>query len=215
MARLRSFVGSAVPAGVASVDRATDPYQRAVYSMLDAIKARTPGLSETLPPLRDVWGDPIKHESGMGKAYDLLSPFATRQPTDSPIDKEIVRLGANVNLPAANVSFGQGASVDLRKTPEIYSRYVELAGNAYKDPAWGLGAKDLLNQIVSGSHPLSPVYNMKSDGPDGMKAEMIKGIMNQYREGAKQQLLSEYPQLQGTVDQKRESVQALKMPVIG
>jgi len=211
----QSLAGSIVPAGVAAADRLQDPYQRQVYSIMDAMKARTPGLSESLPPRRDVWGEPIPHDSGMGKAYDLLSPFPTRNPVDSPIDKEIVRLGANVNMPAAKVSFGQGATVDLRKDPAIYSRYVELAGNAYKDPAWGLGAKDMLNQLVSGTSPLSSIYQMKSDGPDGMKAEMIKGIMNQYREGAKQQLLTEYPQLQGTVDKKRESVQALKMPVIG
>ena len=213
-AQIRSMAGSIVPAGVAAVDRVQDPYQRSVYSMMDAIKARTPGLSETLPPRRDVWGDPIQHASGMGTAYDLLSPFATRQPVDSPIDREIVRLGANVNLPNAKISFGQGASVDLHKDPALYSRYIELAGNGYKDPAWGMGAKDLLNSIVSGNHPLSPIYNMKSDGPDGQKAEMIHGIMNQYREGAKQQLLEENPKLQPIIDQKRASAQALKMPVL-
>jgi len=209
----RSMAGSVVPAGIAAADRLQDPYQRQVYTMMDAIKSRIPGASETLPPRRDVWGDPIKHDSGMGKAYDLLSPFATREPTDSPIDKEIVRLGANVNLPAAKVSYGAGATVDLHKDPALYSRYVELAGNGYKDPAWGLGAKDLLNQIVQGNHPLSALYNMKSDGPEGAKAEMIHGIMNQYREGAKQQLLDENPKLQPIIDQKRASVQALKMPV--
>jgi hypothetical protein len=213
MSDIRSTAGSLVPAGVAAVDRLQDPYQRQVYSMMDAIKARTPGASETLPPVRNVWGEPVKHESGMGKAYDLLSPFATRPPADSPIDKEIVRLGANVNLPDAKVSFGHGASIDLHKDPALYSRYVELAGNGYKDPAWGLGAKDLLNQIVSGNHPLSALYNMKSDGPDGAKAEFIHGIMNQYREGAKQQLLEENPKLQPQIDQKRASAQALKMPV--
>lgn len=212
-AQARAMAGSVVPAGVAAVDRVQDPYQRQVYTMMDAIKSRVPGLSESLPPRRDVWGEPIKHESGMGKAYDLLSPFATREPADSPIDKEIVRLGANVNLPAAKVSFGQGATIDLHKDPALYSRYVELAGNGYKDPAWGLGAKDLLNQIVSGNHPLSALYNMKSDGPEGAKAEMIHGIMNQYREGARQQLLDENPKLQPQIDQMRASAQALKMPV--
>lgn len=212
----QSLVGSIVPAGVAAIDRVTDPYQRSVYSMMDAIKARIPGESESLLTRLDHWGYPIPHDSGMGKAYDLLSPFATRQPTDSPIDSEIARLGAHVDLPSSRVGFGQGATVDLiKQDPAMYHRYVELAGHDYKDPAWGLGAKDMLNQLVTGQHPLSPVYNMKSDGPDGMKAEMIKGIMNQYREGAKQQLLSEYPKLQTQIDQKRESVQALKMPVIG
>jgi hypothetical protein len=181
--------------------------------MMDAIKARTPGLSKDLPPLRSVWGDPVEHDSGMGKAYDLLSPFATRKPADSPIDQEILRLGANVNLPSSKVSFGQGAQIDLRKDPQMYSRYVQLAGNEWKDPAWGLGAKDLLNQIVTGKHPLSPIYEMKSDGPDGQKAAFIHGIMNQYREGARQQLLEENPKLQPQIDQKRATAQALKMPV--
>ena len=208
----RSYAGSVVPAGVAAIDRMTDPYQRTVYSMMDAIKARTPGWSETLPPRRDVWGDPIEHASDMGKAYDLLSPFATRKPADSPIDKEIVKQGFNVNLPQSNASFGQGAMIDLRKDPAMYSRYVELAGNGYKDPAWGLGAKDLLNQIVSGNHPLSSVYNMKSDGPQGGKAAMVHGLMNQYREGARQQLLQENPKLQSQVDEMRANVNALKAP---
>lgn len=210
----QSLVGSVVPAGVAAVDHATDPYQRTVYSIMDAIKARTPGASETLPPRRNEWGEPISHASGMGTAYDLLSPFATRQPNDSPIDREIVRLGANVNLPEGRTSFGQGAMVDLHKDPQVYSRYLELAGNGYKDPAYGLGAKDMLNQLVSGNSPLSSVYNMKSDGPDGGKAEMIHSIMNQYRDGAKRQLLQEYPKLQEEVTQKTQDRQALKMPTL-
>jgi len=214
-AQLRSLASSAVPAGLAAADRVTDPYQRSVYSIMDAIKSRTPGASETLPPRRDAWGEPISHASGMGTAYDLLSPFATRQPADSPIDKEVLRLGANVNLPEGRTSFGQGAVVDLHKDPEIYSRYVELAGNGYKDPAYGLGAKDMLNQLVSGKSPLSPVYDMKSDGPDGGKAGMIHSIMEQYRDGAKRQLLQEYPKLQEEVTQKTQDRQALKMPSVG
>jgi hypothetical protein len=148
----------------------------------------------------------------LGNAYDLLSPFASRKPEDSPIDREITRLGANISLPASKVSFGQGAVVNLASDPKMYSRYVELAGNGYKDPAWGVGAKDFLNSLVSGNSPLSPIYNMKSDGPDGMKAEMIRSVINQYRDGAKQQVLKEFPQLQTEVTQKAQDRQALKMP---
>ena len=208
----RSYAGSLVPAGVGAIDRMQDPYQRTVYSMMDAIKAKTPGWSETLPPRRDEWGQPVEHASDLGKAYDLLSPFATRKPNDSPIDKEVARQGFNVNLPESKASFGGGAVIDLRKDPALYSRYVELAGNGYKDPAWGLGAKDLLDQIVSGNHPLSSTYNMKSDGPQGGKAQMVQGLMNQYREGARQQLLQENPKLQTEVEQMRQNVNALKMP---
>jgi hypothetical protein len=217
-ANARSFAGSLVPAGLAAADRIQDPYQRAVYSMMDAIKARTPGASETLPARRDVWGDPIKHASGLGNAYDLLSPFASRQPTDSPIDKEIERLGANINLPEARTSFPGGSVVNLQNDPKIYSRYVQLAGNEYKDPAYGgLGAKDLLNQVVSGNHWLSPIYNMKNDDPaagTNSKADMIRSIMNQYKDGAKQQLLQEFPTLQHEVTEKTQQRQTLRMPTL-
>jgi hypothetical protein len=211
--QVRQMAASVVPAGVAAADRIQDPYQRSVYSIADAIKARTPGASETLPPRRDKWGQPVEHASGMGTAYDLLSPFATRQPTDSPIDSEINRLGANVNLPEGRTSFN-GATVDLHKDPQVYSRYVQLAGNDYKDPAWGQGAHDMLNDLVTGKSPLSPIYNMKSDGPDGGKAEMIRTIMNQYKDGAKRQLVSEFPKLQQEIEQKQSDRQALKMPQI-
>jgi hypothetical protein len=218
-AQAKSMASSIVPAGVGAIDRLQDPYQRAVYSMMDAIKSKIPGLSETLPPRRDVWGQPIEHASGMGGAYDLLSPFATKQPNDSPIDKEITRLGANINLPEARTSFPGGAVVNLQNDPKMYSRYVELAGNGYKDPAYGnLGAKDLLNQVVSGNHWLSPIYNMKNDDPAAgvnSKADMIRTIMNQYRDGAKRQLLDENPKLQQEVTEKTQQRNSLRLPGVG
>ena len=210
---IQSMLGSIVPAGVAAADRMTDPYQRAIYSMMDAIKARTPGISEGMAPRQNTWGEPISNTSDMGKAYDLLSPFATRTPTDSPIDKEIVRLGANVNRPSSKVDFGGGALIDLAQDPKMYARYSELAGHAYKDPSFGgQGAKDALNDLVSGSSPYSPMYDKLTDGPQGSKAEMIQGIMNQYREGAKMQLLDEYPKLQPLIQAKRQAYQVAKAP---
>lgn len=219
---LKSFAGSIVPAGVAAVDKLTDPYQRATYSMLDAIKARIPGASETLAPRRGLWGQPVEHASGLGKVYDAFVPFASKEPNPQPIDKEIGRLNMNANLPPANATFGHGqnsAKINLQKDPDMYSRYVELSGNAWKDPAYGnLGARDLLNQVVGGSHWLSPIYNMKNDDPGAgdsySKAGMIKSIMDQYREGARGQLLKEYPQLQHEITEKTQTRQALRMPVL-
>ena len=69
-----------------------------------------------------------------------------------------------------------------------------------KHPAWGLGAKDLLNKIVSGQHELSPIYQMRSDGPDGGKAEYIQGVVNDYRKMAKDQILREFPEVKAEHD---------------
>lgn len=210
---MQRTAGSVVPAGVANVERAQDPIVREVYSMMDAIRARTPGLSKDLPPRLDLWGQPVKTESGMGKPFDAFSPVYSREGGDNPIDKEIVRLGANIPMPGRKTSF-DGVTIDLSQYPKAYSRYVELAGNALKHPAWGLGARDFLNQVVTGKHPLSTVYQLRSDGPDGSKDVFIRKEMNEYRDLARSQLLQEFPKLKAEVDEKKRKQRELKMPVL-
>jgi hypothetical protein len=207
------LAGSVIPAGVAGTARLEDPYVREVGSMLDAIRARTPGLSEKLPARRGLWGDPISYESGFGKAFDMFSPVTTVPGKKEPIDEEILRNGAHVTMPQRKTNF-DGVTVDLGKYPAAYSRYVELAGNGLKHPAWKLGAKDLLNQVVSGQHPLSAVYRLRSDGPEGGKDFFIRDTVSKYRELARTQLLKEYPDLAEEVRDKKAHARAMKMPVI-
>ncbi|MDL2267135.1 hypothetical protein LJC46_04005 [Desulfovibrio sp. OttesenSCG-928-G15] len=44
---------------------------------------------------------------------------------------------------------------------------------------------------------------MRSDGPDGGKAELVRSAIQQYREIAKKQLLEEYPELREYAKQKK------------
>lgn len=212
---LLSTAGSAIPAIVAASARAADPYQRAVYGMLDEWKSRIPGLSKTLPPSRDLWGEQVPSRGG--PIESLLSPAQTRDVKHSAIDDEILKQGFNITTPTRNQSFGEGgnsARIDMAKYPEAFSRFLELSGHALKSPAWGVGAKELLNQIVSGNHPLSQVYQIKSDGPDGGKEVMVRDLLNQYREQAKRQVLQEFPKLRADVEQKQDQQRQLKMPLL-
>lgn len=209
---IESFAGSIVPAGVASIDRITDPYKRTVSDMTSAIRARTPGASEGLPPVRNLWGEPVKNASGMGTAYDLLVPASTREAANEPIDKELLRMGVNIPKPSAKPSF-DGIAVNLTHSPQIYSRYQELAGNAYKEPSMGgLGLKDALNDLVSGTSPYSVIYQHLPDGSGvgeerGTKGTMIRDWVNQYRHAAGAQLLNENQTLKAQVDEKRQALQ--------
>lgn len=203
--------GSVIPAGVAQLERVQDPTVREVYSMMDAIRARTPGLSDSLPPRLDLWGQPVTTESGVGKPFDFLSPVYSRTPNENPIDAELLRLGANITMPSRRTSF-DGVTIDLSQYPKAYSRYVELAGNALKHPAWNLGARDFLNQVVTGKHPLSTVYQLRSDGPDGGKDAWIRDQINDYRNKARTQLLQEFPRLKADVDEKKRRQRELAMP---
>lgn len=209
---MKSMAGSAVPGVVGAVDRLQDPYVRATYSMMDAIKSRIPGYSETLPPLQNRWGEPISHESGLGKAYDLFVPFASHKPGDEPIDNEIIKQGFHFGMPSAKPTI-MGERVDLTKDPQSYARYVELAGNGLKLPMGGepMGLKDTLNAIVTGQHPYSDAYNRLDPGPDGGQAHMLRDIIERYQKGAQMQLLKEQPELQAKIEDKRNARMEARM----
>lgn len=210
---LNRLAGSFVPSIVAKSAQLEDPVQHQIYTMLDELKSRTPGVTNELAPKRDLWGKKMTYESGLGKPFDAFSPVYSKQPGDDPIDKELVRLDSNIQMPSAKVNIG-GARVDLTQYPQAYSRYLELAGNALKNPAWNMGAKDYLNAVVSGQHPMSAVYNMRSDGPDGGKDVFIKDTVRQYRELAAKQIATEFPEVAGVANTKSAQQRALKFPVL-
>lgn len=208
------LAGSAIPTGVAEIARFDDPYMTEVNSMMDAIRKRTPGLSKDLPARRNLWGEAITYQSGLGVIYDGLSPIYSKKIKPNPIDEAILEHEMNITMPRKKTSF-DGVTVDLSKYKGAHSRYVELAGKEIKHPAWNLNSKDLLNEIVSGKHQLSQVYDMRSDGPDGGKYFFVRDIIQQFRDLAKQQLLKEYPEIKDEVDNKKSQKQSLKMPNFG
>ena len=116
-------------------------------------------------------------------------------------------------MPPRKTTFN-GVTVDLGKFPEAYSRYVELSGNELKHPIWGIGAKDLLNEVVQGNHQLSQVYELYSDGPDGGKADFIRDILNEYRSEARIQLLTEFGALQAEYDMQRQKPKTGKLQML-
>lgn len=214
-----SLAGMAIPAAVGRAARVVDPYMREVNNALEAIQARVPGLSDSLPPQRDLWGRPRSTASGLGWAYDFMSPVASSQYKPEPIDKEMARLEQYTPVPEKKVGFtggGETATVDLREFPGAYSRYVELAGNGVTDAShYNKGCMDYLNSVVTGESPDSVIYNNLSDGPDGGKADFIRDAVEKYRKLAKDQLLVEFPQIKTRADIVIEKKRGLKMPSQG
>ena len=120
----------AIPAGVAQVARTVDPTLREADTVLDAVRRRVPGMSQSLPVQRDMWGRPVTSEGGVGP--DIVSPIwlSTRQ--GDPVNNAL--LGADVTVPAF-----------IRKdmTPDEYGRFREQAGaTSYNDIAGLIGSPD-------------------------------------------------------------------------
>lgn len=84
---------SAVPAGVAAIAQSTDPIIRDAQSLIDGIKARIPGVSKTLYPRRDIFGNEVTR--GGGPAMPFLPTQVSPNKNDAVAD-EMNRLNMNI-----------------------------------------------------------------------------------------------------------------------
>lgn len=225
----RLVASMAVPRTVGDVAGALDPWLRAHYGARDAIEAKLPFVSGTLPFKRDNWGDPIPLRdaylpllSGTGAAH-MVSPVELGVPEDqiNPIDKwrwEHRADFAGGNPAVARLSMtqawqaGPGVKANVRLTPEQYDRLQALAGNELKDPRSGLGAKDTMNALVQGEGPraLQREWNQASDAE---KALMMQRVVSEYRGAAREQLRHEFPDVDQAIRAQQEDRRAqLKRP---
>ena len=191
------LAGSFVPNLAANINRAFDPEVKAIYGMADAIRARTPGLSDDMPPKRDRWGRAIKVENAW---MAIFSPIVPSTVKDSPIDSEMNRLRLATRSVDEHASFN-GFAVEL--TPQEVDRYSVIQGQEVKFPNTGKNLYDSLNDVVEFRGPMGSQYQRLSD--DG-KAMMIRQFISSAREMARDLLLKENPELRSVVDNGRRSM---------
>lgn len=185
--------------GMGQTARAVDPVLRSVNSILDAFKAKVPGYSDTLPPRRNLWGEPILLQGGVGP--DMISPIYTSTVKDDPVAAELVRLGLGLEMPTKTIN-----GVPL--TPDEYDAYVVLQG------AKPIIGDQTLRQRLTGLMA-SGLYQRATDGPDGGKATLIRRWVADYRDMARfilsnrersQALVGkDFPDLQEQIDLRRKT----------
>jgi hypothetical protein len=134
---VRNFLSSFVPfsVGMSQVARANDPYVRQARSVTDAIRAKIPGMSESLMPRRDIWGEPMPSREVLG-APGVSAIYMTRMSND-PVNKAMLDLNIFPAQPERKIR-----NVEL--TPQEYDDYARLAGRMTKhdldrivnSPAW-------------------------------------------------------------------------------
>lgn len=193
----KDILTSFVPNISRDIRNLADPYARETFDLIDNYKNKLLGFSKELPVKRDIFGREMSVVSGIGPAYDFLVPVRVSNKDAEPIDYEMIKQEVWVQMPRKTLSFGRGITIDLKDRLNIYSRYVELAGNEVKHN--GKGCKDYLNDFIKTS-----MYKNLSDGADGSKNTAIRKIINQFREQAKRQLVIEYPQLQDEIEEQEQ-----------
>lgn len=201
-----------VPAGLASTNEAlenvglnfadVDPHVRDAWNFYDEVRKRIPGLSQELPPKRDVFGEPITKGGAFGP--NGISPIYKSEITDDPVRKEIARLQMGIEKPPKRIG-----NVDL--THEQYDRYAELAG---KSKVRNRTLHENIERLMQ-----SPRYKNGTDGDPtqnvkGTREKDIKALISAHRTAARVQLAAEYPELQEAV-LMREMLEnrAMKEPI--
>jgi len=213
-----SWLGSLVapmlsPNLVRDIERIRDPYVREASNIIDRVLGRVPGASESLPVKVDLWGEPVSQVSDMGAVYDAFIPVPIRGEKQSPIDRELLRLQADVEMPTKQMTI-DGIKVGLRNRPDIYNDLVKTAAQDVRLPQYyDMTMKEYLNALVSNEIPDSDLYNEKLDTrgitqrQDDEKTDVIRKVMRDYREAAVDIIKEKYARdLAEMVDRKRRSL---------
>ena len=154
---MQSMAGSLVPAAVRDIRRVNDPYYRNISKdkvednqfspYLKAIKDRTPGFSDSQPPRRNFWGEPLRAYEGSW--INAVNPFNPKDVKYSPIDEELLRLDFPLNMPRKEI---MGTKISNQEYDDLVVRY----NNIYAD---GMNLRERLNYTIVTSGYLTFEYD--------------------------------------------------------
>jgi hypothetical protein len=182
---------------VGQIEKTGDPTLRVANTLLDKFRAKIPSLSESLPPRRNLWGDPIVLNGAWG--WEMVSPIYQSIAVDDEVANEIVAQGVPVRKQVTKISAGNG---QIELTLEESDRLAVLTGKEIK---WdGLNLHAFLKYEMN-----TPSYKNETDGPDGGKALIIRGIIADFKAEALDQLKDEYPDLVKRIEKAEDEKERL------
>jgi hypothetical protein len=182
---IRNLAGAAaVPTGIAQVERVVDPTLRETQSILDQIYSRIPGLSDSLPPKRDLFGKPIELGGSLGP--DILSPIYMSQNENNKAAEEMVRLGMGAGGPERKIE-----TIEL--SPKQYDEYSRLAGE---------GLQQYMETLIA-----SKEYQGLSDDA---KSKLLEKAIRKFRETAREKMIIRDEELRKAILTRRDKQKAIK-----
>lgn len=131
----------------------------------------TPGLSDLVPNVRNLWGDEVK--LGEGNWFEKVNPFYISPAKYAPVDREMVRLGSPVRVPKDRIG-------SVRLSAEQHQRLIELQGKAVILD--GQTQKEAMDRAINGSGYRDAAL------PDDERVRILRNIHADYLNEAKRQL---------------------------
>ena len=176
-----------VPAIVYGEARRQDPTLRVANTLGEQLRRRLPGYSKDLPPRRNMFGEPIVLEGGLG--FDFMSPFYQSGKKYNDVATQMSMNEMNTAMPGKTID-----GVELTTIQQ--DRYIMLSAGLDQDgkamPGGSLHQR--LSQLIK-----TPQYKRATAGQDGMQAKMINNYINDYRSRARKMMPQEFPELQSKI----------------
>jgi hypothetical protein len=167
----KRLAASAIPTGLAQMAGALDPVRRDTTTFPSLLASRVPGLSDDVPPIRDLWGEEVRR--GNEGAAALFLPADRTTVKDDPASVEVRRLvtqaGLSVGSPARALTT-KGVAEKL--TPEDYDAFTQQAGAL---------AHTLVTRLVE-----APNYRRVTS--DETRARLVTNVIGKARDVARKQL---------------------------
>jgi hypothetical protein len=154
---------------MAQMARASDPYSRQARTVMDSIRAKTPGMSEELFPRLDIWGQPIPSRDAL-IAAGATAIYEQRMSQD-PVNISLAQLGIGIAPVDRTIR-------NVQLTDQQYDDFARIAGRM---------AKQRLDVFVR-----SPDWRQ---WPVGVRVDAVKAIVEHSREAARGVLFMKYPQI--------------------
>jgi hypothetical protein len=181
---INRFAAMLVPftSALATATTEVDPFIKEAWDVTDAIKARIPGLSKTVPNHVNLLGEDVKFLDGWGP--DFASPIKQMQDKPiSPLAQEIGDLDVDIKHPGRSLVVVRGAPpVDL--TPQQYHRLMKITGAKFKELGEQLVTSSGYKSLPSVPSDVDPDYM-------GGKEAMIRKVWVASMEYGRRTLISE------------------------
>lgn len=226
---LNRYAGSVVPNIVADFEKAISPEVEEAFNAIDAMKARIPGMSDSVYKKRNVYGEEIsayyvqenspfmRAVEGAGRVFNPLQFSDDDRPSNQLSEYFMVNGMAGVtmpnkvqNFPANQFDMAGSIPVDLREYPQIWDRFMQLRGEI-KPEGYDTTLKQYLLDAVNGVNDSAAIFESK-DLDIESKDRMVARIVSDYDNAIRQQLLDEFPVLQQTLVEEIAKQQGMAQP---
>ena len=189
---LANVAGNTIPFSSALRGYANpDPYLRDARGFIDTMLKNMPGYSETLPPTRDVFGEPVWRRIG-------ITTDSEADEVEAEHNRIMLETGKGLGKPSPDLGGADLRDITLKSGQNAYDRLQELSGQLPTGPS----LKQRLAEIIRADW-----YQELPDGDHdvtGTRLNVLVRQVSKYRKAAKATLLAENPELQELVYQRQK-----------